>query len=57
MQDNVFSIKLIKKNGKLTHQKGGELALYNEFVNGIQEGQVVEAFFEAQKDNGTAPRS
>jgi len=38
------------------HQLQGDLAMYNEFVKGLEEGQVVEAFFEAYKDDGTNPQ-
>lgn len=55
-KDNVLSVRLVKKGGKLTHQKQGELVLYQEFVNSLEEGQVVEIFFEAHKDDGTKPQ-
>lgn len=55
-QDNVFTIRLVKKDGKLQHQIQGDLSMYNEFVKGLEEGQVVEAFFEAYKDDGTNPQ-
>jgi hypothetical protein len=55
-KDNVFTIRLVKKDGKLQHQLQGDLAMYNEFVKGLEEGQVVEAFFEAYKDDGTNPQ-
>jgi hypothetical protein len=54
--DNVFSIKLIKKGNKLRHLNTGEFSLYNEFVKGLEEGQIVESFFEAQKNDGTNPQ-
>jgi len=52
-QDNILSVKLVKNKGKLIHQNKGELALYNEFVKSMEEGQLVEVFFESFKDNGT----
>jgi hypothetical protein len=52
-KDNIFSIRLIKKGKKLIHQMSGELALYNEFVNALEEDQIVETFFEANQDDGT----
>jgi len=55
-RDNVFSIKLVKKNGKLMHQLDAELTLYKNFVDTLEDGQVVEAFFEAHKDDGTNPQ-
>lgn len=55
-KDNVFSIKLVKKNGKLVHQTNAEFGLFMDFVDGMEEGQIVEAFFEAHKDDGTNPQ-
>jgi hypothetical protein len=52
-KDNVFTIKLVKKNGKLIHRNSAELTLFKEFVKGMEEDQVVETFFEAYKDDGT----
>jgi len=52
-KDNIFSIKLVKKNGKLVHQIAAELIVFNDFVNALEEGQIVETFFEANKDDGT----
>jgi len=52
-QDNIFSIRLVKKDGKLIHQTTAEFGLYKDFVNNMEEGQVVETFFEANKDDGT----
>lgn len=55
-QDNVFSVRLVKKNGKLTHQLQGELALFKSFVDTLEEAQIVEVFFEAHKNDGTKPQ-
>jgi hypothetical protein len=52
-QKNILGIKLIKIKGKLVHKNKGELALYNEFVKTMEEGQTVEVFFESFKDDGT----
>ena len=52
-QDNIYTVKLIKKKGKLAHQSDAALKLYQEFVSSIKEGQEVEVFFEANKDNGS----
>jgi hypothetical protein len=51
--DNAFTIKLVKKGNKLVHQNTGELALYKEFLNSLEEGQVVESFFDAGTDDGS----
>ena len=50
---NISSVKLIKKNGKLVARDRGQQALYDEFVKGMQENQVVEVFLESYKDDGT----
>ena len=49
---NVFSINLIKKNGKLVHENDAYYKLYQEFAKNIEEGQKVEVFFDALKDDG-----
>lgn len=52
-KDNIFSVKLIKKNNKLIHIDIATHALFKEFINSLEEGQVIEGFFEAYKDDGT----
>lgn len=52
-KNNIFSIKLVKKNGKLIHETNAAFGLFMDFVDAIEEGQTVEAFFEATKDDGT----
>jgi hypothetical protein len=52
-KDNIYTVKLIKRKGKLVHQSNGELVLYQEFIKSLAEEQVVEVFFEANKDDGT----
>jgi hypothetical protein len=52
-QDNIFSIKLVKKDGFLVPADTGELAIYKEFVGSIEEGQIIESFYEVYKDDGT----
>jgi len=55
MKDNIFSVRLVKKNGKLTHQNSGDLSVYRNFVDSLEEGQIVETFFEANnKSNSKA---
>jgi hypothetical protein len=55
MKDDIFSVKLVKKDGKLTHQNSGDLLIYRNFVNSLEEGQIVETFFEANsKGNSKA---
>jgi hypothetical protein len=52
-KNNNFTIKLIKKNGKLVHQTNAAFGLFMDFVDTMEEGQTVEAFFDAYKDDGT----
>jgi len=54
-KDNIVTIQLIKKNGKLVHKPGMD-SMYKLFVEGLEDGQEVEAFFEAEKDDGTNPQ-
>lgn len=52
-KNNIFSIKLVKKDGKLVHKSNATLGMFMDFVDSLEEGQVVEGFFEAFADNGT----
>jgi hypothetical protein len=52
-KNNIFSVKLIKKDGKLVHETTTEASSFKEFVNALEEGQSVETFFEAYMDTGT----
>lgn len=52
-RDSTFSMKLIKKDGKLVHVSSATAGLQLDFVGGLAEGQEVEVFFEADKDDGT----
>ena len=52
-QDNIRSVKLIKKNGKLVHKEKHESLLFKNFVKDLEENQVVEVFFDAYKDDGS----
>jgi len=53
---NIFTVRLIKKDGKLIHRNAGELAIYQEFVKGMKEGEEVEVFFETIDSSGTNPQ-
>lgn len=55
-KDNIFNVKLVKKDGKLVHVSPVSLGLQLDFVDSIEEGQQVSVFFEAFKDDGTAPQ-
>ncbi len=52
-KDNIFTTQLIKKDGKLVHVNPATSGLQLDFVNGLEEDQVVDVFFEANKDDGT----
>lgn len=47
-----FSARFIKKNGKL-HVESKNKKLYEAFLNGIEEGDVVEFFMQIQSEDGT----
>lgn len=55
-KDNILSVKLTKRNGKLVHVNPATLGLQLDFVSNLEEGQEVSVFFEAFKDDGTAPQ-
>jgi len=52
-KDNIVSIKLIKKNGQLIYKNNAMKMLHNEFTASMAEGQTVEMFLEAYKDDGS----
>ena len=52
-QDNIISIKLTKRGKTLTYPNEGMKLIHKEFINSLSEGQTVEVFFEAYRDNGT----
>lgn len=52
-KDNIISVKLVKRNGILTYQNSASKLIHKEFIGSLAEGQVVEVFFEAYKDDGT----
>tara|TARA_R110002167_G_scaffold68715_1_gene194006 strand:- start:2687 stop:3079 length:393 start_codon:yes stop_codon:yes gene_type:complete len=51
--DNILSIKLIKKDGKLKIREGADSSYYKNFVNNLEEGQIAEAFFDSSTNNGS----
>ena len=53
-KDNIFTVQLIKKDGKLVHANPTTLGLQLDFVDALEEDQIVDVFFEANKDDGTA---
>ena len=56
VEGHINTIKLVKKDGKLIHKPGNNI-FYNMFVEGLEDGQEVQAFFEADKDDDTTAKS
>ena len=52
-RDNITTVKLVKRGGKLIYLNQGMQAIHKEFIKSLAEGQVVEVFFEAYQDDGT----
>lgn len=44
---------LKKENGKLIYRLSSDSVLYKAFVDTLEEGQLVEMFLDANKDDGT----
>ena len=51
--DNILSIKLVKKDGKLVLREGADSTIYRNFVDSLEEGQIAEAFFASSTNDGT----
>jgi len=51
-----FNGKMIKKNGKLKYSTLALSKQFELFVSDVEEGQIVEFFFEATHDDGTLPQ-
>ena len=49
----IFSTILKKFGDKLIYVKGAEEILYREFVGRLEEGHLIQVFFDASKDDGT----
>lgn len=52
-KDNMFSSMFIKTGGKLVYTQSTDEKIYKLFVDNLVEGQTVEVFFDANKDDGT----
>jgi N-acyl-D-aspartate/D-glutamate deacylase len=52
-KDNIVTLKLKKAGSKLVPATPYNESQYKEFVNALEEDQVVDIFFEANKDDGT----
>lgn len=52
-RDNMFTSILKKDGGKLIYNTKGDEATYKLFIDSLEEGQTVEIFLDANKDDGT----
>lgn len=52
-KQNVLTIKRVKRGNQLVFKSQGDLAIYNEFIRSLEDGQVVEEYLEANADTGT----
>ncbi len=52
-KDAMFTSMLKKQGGKLVYANKSDETIYKLFVDNLQEGQFVEVFFDANKDDGT----
>ena len=52
-QDNMFSSSLKKDGDKLVYEHGADEKIYKLFVDNLAQGQTVDVFFDANKDDGT----
>lgn len=52
-KDNMFTSTLQKSNNKLIYVKPADDTIYKIFVESLVEGQTVEIFLDANKDDGT----
>lgn len=50
---NILSIKRVKRGNQLVFKSKGDLALYNEFVKSLEDGQEIEEFLESIDNSGT----
>jgi len=52
-KNDILAVRLKKEDGKMIHISKGHEAIYDEFIKNLAEGQEVEYFFQAMKDDGT----
>jgi hypothetical protein len=52
-KDNIVNIRLKKVGNTLRYANTLDKVQYEEFINTLTEGQVIEVFIEANKDTGT----
>ncbi len=52
-KDLILSVVLKKEQGKLIYRNPGEVEFYKNLIANMEEGQLVEMFLDANKDDGT----
>lgn len=52
-QDQVFSGRLIKRDGKLIYTNPANQKMYELFVKSLEENQSIDLFIEAHNNDGT----
>lgn len=52
-KDNMFNAVLRKEGGRLIHCNSIDANAYKELIKNLEEGQLVEIFLDANKDDGT----
>ena len=50
--DNILTVKMIKKDGRLVFFEPASASFYSDFEKNLEEGQKVMMFLEAYKDTG-----
>lgn len=50
---NIFHAVLIKQNGKLVHKNNLDKKAYKDLLDNMEEGQMIEIFMDACKDDGS----
>jgi len=52
-KDAIFNTMLKKFGDKLIYARQSDEVIYREFVNKLEEGHMIQVFFDASKDDGT----
>lgn len=52
-KDNMFSSSLKKEGERLIYEHAADEKIYKLFVDNLAQGQTVDVFFDANKDDGT----
>ena len=53
---NILTVRRVKRGNQLVFKSQGDLAIYNEFMKGLEEGQEVDEFLESIDSSGTKPQ-